>query len=65
MNKIMLTAMAAALAFNVHAQSLPEGEKMIHYGRFESAKKTLEPLAGKDEVANYYLGISELNLDNK
>jgi len=53
-----------AFAFNVNAQSVQDGEKMINYGRYESARKTLEPLASKDPVANYYLGIAELDLGN-
>lgn len=63
MNKLIVTALASALAFNVSAQSVQEGEKMINYGRFESAQKVLEPLATKDEVANYYLGIAQLDLE--
>jgi tetratricopeptide (TPR) repeat protein len=65
MNKFFVVAAATALAFNVNAQSVQEGEKMINYGRFESAKKVLEPLAAKDPQANYYLGIAELELENK
>jgi tetratricopeptide (TPR) repeat protein len=64
MNRLLVTAVAAALAFNVSAQSVPEGEKMISYGRYESAKKTLEPLAAKDAKANYNLGIAQLELDD-
>lgn len=65
MNRLLVTAAAAiALAFNVNAQSVQDGEKMINYGRFESAKKALAPLAGKDAQANYYMGIAELELGN-
>ncbi len=64
MNRIVVTALATALAFQVNAQSVQDGEKMINYGRYESAKRALEPLAGKDEKANYYLGLSELGLEN-
>lgn len=62
MNKLVVTAVAAAFAFSVNAQSVQDGSKMINYGRFESAKKTLEPLAVKDALANYNLGIAELEL---
>jgi hypothetical protein len=48
MNKLIVTALASALAFNVSAQSVQEGEKMISYGRYSSAEKALEPLAQKD-----------------
>jgi tetratricopeptide (TPR) repeat protein len=64
MNRLLVTAVAAALAFNVSAQSVPEGEKMISYGRYESARKALEPLAAKDAKANYNLGIAQLELDD-
>jgi len=64
MNKLIAIAVATAFAFNVNAQSVQDGAKMISYGRFESAKKALEPLAAKDPLANYNLGISELELDN-
>ncbi len=64
MNRILVTAVATALAFHVNAQSAQDGEKMINYGRYESAKKVLEPIAGKEELANYYLGIAELGLDH-
>jgi len=64
MNRLLVTAVAAALAFNVSAQSVPEGEKMISYGRYESAAKALEPLAAKDAKANYLLGIAQLEQDN-
>ncbi|WP_162902961.1 tetratricopeptide repeat protein [Taibaiella koreensis] len=64
MNKLIAIAVATAFAFNVNAQSVQDGEKMINYGRFESAKKTLEPLAAKDPLANYNLGIAELELEN-
>jgi tetratricopeptide (TPR) repeat protein len=64
MNKLIVTALASAIAFNVSAQSVQDGQKMIQYGRYASAQKALEPLAAKDEVANYYLGISQLDQDN-
>ncbi len=64
MNKLFVIAAATAFAFNVNAQSVQDGSKMISYGRFESAKKTLEPLAAKDALANYNLGIAELELGN-
>lgn len=64
MNKLIAIAAATAFAFNVSAQSVQDGEKMINYGRYESAKKALEPLAAKDAQANYYMGIAELELKN-
>ncbi len=64
MNKLLVIAVATAFAFNVNAQSVQDGSKMISYGRFESAKKVLEPLSAKDALANYNLGIAELELGN-
>jgi len=63
MKKITVTLAALALAFSLNAQSAKEGEKLVDYGRFESAKKTLQSSAGKEE-ADYYLGLSELGLGN-
>lgn len=37
---------------------------MYRYERYESAKRILAPLAGSNPVANYYLGLAELNLGN-
>lgn len=55
---------ALALGFQVKAQSLEEGVKMYQYERYESAKKILTPLAATNPMANYYLGLSELALEN-
>lgn len=52
------------LSAGVQAQSLEEGVKMYNYERYESAKKALTPLAGSNAIANYYLGLSELQLGN-
>ncbi len=65
MKRLIAIAVATSLAFHVGAQSVQEGEKMINYGRFESAKKALESIAGKEDQANYLLGLSELGMDNK
>ena len=64
MNKLIVTALASAIAFNVGAQSVQDGQKMIQYGRYASAQKALEPLAAKDEIANYYLGIAQLDQED-
>lgn len=63
MNKILVTVMVSTIAFHVSAQSVQDGEKMISYGRFESAAKVLRPLSEKDPQANYYLGLAELGLE--
>ena len=55
---------AMVLSFSVRAQSLEDGVKMYQYERYESAKNTLAPLAANNTTANYYLGLSELGLEN-
>lgn len=64
MKRLFVIATAILFAFNVQAQSLPEGIKYINYERFESAKKELTPLAANNAEANYYLGIAEIGLEN-
>ncbi len=63
MRQIVSTLVAVVFAISAcTAQSLEEGIKMYKYERYQSAKKQLEPLAGNDPMANYYLGLSELAL---
>ncbi|OSZ82270.1 hypothetical protein CAP35_03095 [Chitinophagaceae bacterium IBVUCB1] len=62
---IVLIAAAVTLAVNVKAQTLEEGIKMYNYERYQTAKKILEPLAGTNPLANYYWGLSELQIGNK
>lgn len=59
---VIMTALAFSVS--VQAQSLEQGVKMYQYERFESAKKELEPLAQTDAKANYYLGLSEIGMEN-
>jgi len=55
------------VANGVMAQSVEDGLKDLYYGKYQSAKQTFEKaIAAKpDERAYYYLGIAELNLENK
>lgn len=62
---IVMMAAAVALTVNVKAQTLEEGMKMYNYERYQTAKKILEPLAGTNPLANYYWGLSELQIGNK
>ncbi len=62
---IVIMAAAVTLAVNVKAQTLEEGMKMYNYERYQTAKKILEPLAGTNPLANYYWGLSELQIGNK
>lgn len=61
---IVMMSAAVALTFSAVAQTMDDGIKMVKYECYQSAKKILEPLAATNPVANYYLGISELNLGN-
>ena len=47
-----------------NAQTLPDAIKMYSYQRYQSALKIAEPLAASNAEANYYDGLSELNLGN-
>jgi tetratricopeptide (TPR) repeat protein len=63
--KYPIVIMAAmTLSAGVQAQSLEEGVKLYNYERYESAKKALAPLAAGNATANYYYGLSELQLGN-
>lgn len=62
---IVMMAAAVTLTASVKAQTLEEGIKMYNYERYQSAKKALEPQAGTNPLANYYLGLAELQLGNK
>jgi tetratricopeptide (TPR) repeat protein len=62
MKKITLTFAAVALALSLQAQSAKDGEKLLNYGKYQSAKQMLQN-ANKEEE-NYYLGLAELGLGN-
>lgn len=64
MKQLIVTIAAAAMTITATAQSLEEGMKMYRYERYASAKKILQPLATTDAMANYYYGLSELQLGN-
>lgn len=64
MKRLLLFAATALLALPSQAQTVDDGLKMYHYERYETAKEILTPLAASDEKANYYLGLSELALEN-
>src|SRR4051812_31931624 len=66
MKKVMI--MLVFIAFSVNAgaqqQTLEGGIKMYNYKRFKTAQGILAPLADKDPIANYYLGLSYLESGN-
>ncbi|SIO19320.1 tetratricopeptide repeat protein [Chitinophaga niabensis] len=69
MNKRISTITALLfLASAGMAQSVEDGLKNLYYGKFASAKQAFEKIVAAkptDERATYYLGISELGLENK
>lgn len=66
--KSLFVGLLLAGSGSVMAQSVEDGLKDLYYRKNESAKQTFEKvIAAKptDDKAYYYLGIAELNLDNK
>lgn len=55
---------AVTMSYSAHAQSFEEGVKMYQYERYQSAKQALTPLAAGNAMANYYLGLAELQNGN-
>jgi len=62
MKKYFLSIITAALAMSASAQSLEEGIKMYKYECYTKAQQILTPLAATSTTANYYLGLSLLEL---
>ena len=60
---VVMFTMAAA-GFSANAQNLESGIKMFNYHRWQSAQKILQPLAATDIRANYYLGLTYLELND-
>lgn len=54
---VLATAAATAFVYDVNAQSLEKGKKLLAYERYESAEKELSSLAGNSPEANYYYGL--------
>lgn len=62
MKKVVTIMAATAVSFQMYAQSVDEGIKMYQYERYETAKTILSSFADKDAVANYYYGLSLIEL---
>lgn len=63
MKKIILILTAVVLGINAWAQgTLDQGIKMYNYKKYQTAQGILAPMADKDPMANYYLGLSYLGL---
>lgn len=64
MRRIILIATASICTMAIKAQTVQDGIKMYNYHKYQSAEKILAPLADKDPIANYYLGLSYLDDGN-
>ena len=64
MKQLFAIMTAIVLTISAKAQSLNDGIKMYQYERYQTAKQILTPLAANDAMANYYLGLAELNMGN-
>jgi tetratricopeptide (TPR) repeat protein len=62
--KGLLAFSLSMLSVSLFAQTVDEGITMYKFARYESAKKILEPLSASNPMANYYLGLAELGLEN-
>ncbi len=62
--KISIVASISFATLATQAQNIDEAIKLYKYKRYESAKKIFEPLATTNPLAYYYLGLSELELEN-
>ena len=60
---VLTTAAASAFVYDVNAQSLEQGKKLLAYERYQSAEKELSSLAGNSPEANYYYGLVLLGED--
>lgn len=57
---IMLACVAMAFAAGAQDAAVKNGMKLYNYKKYKSAQAALAPLADKDAMANYYLGLSYL-----
>jgi tetratricopeptide (TPR) repeat protein len=66
MNMKKWAVVAASMVFSVgvQAQSIDEGIKMYNYERYQTARTMLEPQAAGNATANYYVGLSQIGLDD-
>lgn len=62
MKNIITIIAATAVSMQMYAQNVDEGVKMYQYERYETAKNILSSFADKDQVANYYYGLSLIEL---
>jgi predicted Zn-dependent protease len=60
---MILGLLATTLA--TQAQTIEDAIKLYKYDRFSSAKQILEPMAATNPLANYYVGLCEIGLENK
>lgn len=60
--KLFVLLTALLITNTINAQTLADGIKMYNYHRWQSAQKILLPLSATDVRANYYLGLSYIQL---
>ncbi len=60
----MTAGIAFALSVSAQQPGLDNGIKLYNYKNYQSAQKVLTPLSVKDPIANYYLGLSYLEMGN-
>jgi len=60
MKRVIVIIAALAMSAGARAQSFDDGVKMYNYERYQSAEKIFAPLAASNAMANYYLGLSQL-----
>ena len=53
----------AMLSLQAKAQTLEDGIRSYRYEKYQTAKTILTPLAANNALANYYLGLTELDMD--
>lgn len=59
----LATVAASAIVYDVNAQSLEDGKKLLVYERYVSAEAMLKPLSANSPEANYEYGLSLLGLE--
>lgn len=63
MKKITLLLIIIASVFAAQAQDKEKGISYYNYQKYQSAIQELSPLSEKDDYANYYLGLSYIDME--
>ncbi len=62
--RILMMLAFVAFGLGANAQDVKNGIKMYNYKKYKTAQTVLAPLADKDPLANYYLGLTYLEMGN-